>query len=92
MFCIVKSISMSCVNFCDCSNRLKKASANYLIESKVKLISLGVEADEAAAVAVVDGFGGGVNVGILNSSFLNTPCRVFPKHASNLFLASSCSF
>ena len=87
MFRIVKSISLSCVNFCDCSNQLKKASANCLMESKVKLTSLGVEADEVAAVAVVDGFGGGgVNVGILNSSFLNTPCRVFPKHASNLFL------
>jgi hypothetical protein len=74
-------------------NLLKKASANCLIESKVKLTSLGVEADEAAAVAVVDGFGGGgANVGMLNSSFLNTPCRVFPKHASNLFLASFYSF
>src|SRR6185369_2853152 len=40
-----------------------------------------------------DGFGGGgANVGMWNSSFLNTPCRVFPKHASNLFLASFCSF
>ena len=87
------TILISCVNFCDCSNRLRNASANCLMESKVKLTSLGVEADEAAAVAVVDGFGGGgVNVGILNSSFLNTRCRVFPKHASNLFLASSCSF
>ena len=62
------------LNFCDCSNRLKKASANCLIESKVKLISLEVEADETAAIAVVDGFGrGGANVGMLNSSFLNTP-------------------
>ena len=84
---------MSYVNFCDCLNRLKKASANSLIESKVKLTSLGVEADEAATLAIVDGFGGGsANVGMWNSSFLNTPYRVFPKHASNLFLASSCSF
>ena len=73
LFCILKSISISCVNFCDCSNRLKKASANYLIESKVKLTSLGVEADGTAAIAIVDGFGGSVNVGILKS-FLNTPC------------------
>ena len=74
MFCIVKSISISCVNFCDYSNRLKKASANCLMELKVKLTALGVEADEAAAIAVVDGFGGGgANVGMLNSSFLNTP-------------------
>ena len=65
MFCILKSISISCVNFCDYSNRLRKASANCLIESKVRLTSLGVEADEAAAVAVVDGFGGGgANVGM----------------------------
>ena len=85
LFCIVKSISMS--------NQLNKALANCLIESKVKLSSLGVEADEAIVVAVVDGFGGGgANVGMWNSSFLNTHCRVFPKHASNLFLASSCSF
>ena len=71
----------------------QKGVGKLLIESNVKLTSPGVEADEAAAVAVVDGFGdGGVNVGMLNSSFLNTPCRVFPKNASNLFLASSCSF
>ena len=63
------------------------------MESNVKLTSLGVEADEAATVAIVDGFGGGgVNVGMTNLSFYNTPCRVFPKHASSLFLASSCSF
>ena len=86
-------MSKSCVTFYDCSNLPKKPSANCLMESNVKLTSLGVEADEEAVVAVVDGFGGGgVNVGILGSSFLNTPCRVFPKHASNLFLASSYSF
>jgi hypothetical protein len=45
------------------------------MESKVKLTSLGVEADEVAAVAVVDGFGGGdANVGMANFSFSNTPC------------------
>ena len=49
------------------------------MESKVKLTLLGVEADEAAAVAIVDGFGGGdVNVGMTNFSLSNTPCRVFP--------------
>jgi len=63
------------------------------MESYVKLASLGVETDEAEAVVVVDGFGGGgTNVGMANFSFSNTPCRVFPKHASSLFLASSCSF
>ena len=68
MFCIVKSISISCVNFCDCSNQLKKASANCLIDSKVKLTSFGVEAEEAAAVAVADGFGSsGVNGGTIGS-------------------------
>ena len=49
------------------------------MESNVKLTSLGVEVDEAAAVAVVDGFGGGgVNVGMTNFSFTNTPCQVIP--------------
>ena len=86
-------MTKSCVSFCDCSNLPKKASAKCLTESNEKLTSLEVETDQAAAVAVVDEFGGGsANVGMLNSSFLNTPCRVFPKHASNLFLASSYSF
>ena len=62
-------------------NLLKKASANFLMELKVKLASLGVEADEATTIAIVDGFGGGgggVNVGMTNCSLSNTPCRVFP--------------
>ena len=47
------------------------------MELNVKLTSLGVETDEAAVVAVVDGFGGGgANVGMTNLSFSNTPCRV----------------
>ena len=67
-------MSKSCVTFYDCSNLPKKASANCLMESNEKLTSLVVEADEAAAVAVVDGFGGGgVNVGMTNFSFSNTP-------------------
>ena len=75
------------MSFCDYSNLLKNPSANCLIESNVKLISLGVEADEAAAVAVVDGFGsGGANVGMTNLSFSNTPCRVFPKACKQFFL------
>jgi len=45
------------------------------MELNVKLTSLGVETDEAAVVAVVDGFGGGgANVGMMNLSFSNTPC------------------
>ena len=45
------------------------------MESNVKLTSLEV----VAAIAVVDGFGGGgVNVGMTNFSFSNTPCQVFP--------------
>ena len=49
------------------------------MESNVKLTSLGVEADDEVAVAVVDGFGGGgVNVGMTNFSFSNTPCQVIP--------------
>jgi hypothetical protein len=49
------------------------------MESNEKLISLEVEADDAAAIGVVDGFGGGsVNVGMTNFSVSNTPCRVFP--------------
>jgi hypothetical protein len=44
------------------------------MESKVKLTSLGVEVDEAAVVAVADGFGGGgANVGMTNLSSSNTP-------------------
>jgi hypothetical protein len=44
-----------------------------------KLTSLEVEADEAATIAIVDGFGGGgVNVSMTNFSLSNTPCRVFP--------------
>ena len=79
LFCRLKSISKSCISFCDCLNLPKKPSANCLMESNVKLTSLGVEADEAATVAIVDGFGGGgVNVGMMNLSFSNMPCRVFP--------------
>ena len=45
------------------------------MESNVKLTSLGVEGDDAAAMAVADGFGGGgANVGMTNLSFSNTPC------------------
>ena len=90
MFCRLKSKSKSCVSFWDCSNLPKKVSVNCLMESKVKFTSLGVEADEVVVVASLGG--GGANVGMKNFSFSNTPCRVFPKHASSLFLASSCSF
>ena len=49
------------------------------MESNEKLTSLEMEADQAAAVAVVDEFGGGgVNVGMTNFSFSNTPCQVIP--------------
>ena len=79
LFCRLKFVSISCVSYWDCSNLHKKASSNCLIESNVKLTSLGVEADEEAVVAIVHGFGGGgVNVGMMNLSFSDTPCRVFP--------------
>ena len=68
-------MTKSCVSFCDCSNLPKKASAKCLTESNEKLTSLEVETDQAAAVAVVDEFGGGgVNVGMTNLSFSNKPC------------------
>ena len=50
------------------------------MESKEKHASLEVEVDEAATVAIVDGFGGGgVNVGMTNVSFSNMKEHLGPS-------------